>query len=61
LLNAGTKAHVVRCLYDMLGIRGLSLVMLGKRRPLTIEDIRDSAAEEEFFQKCKHISNDCSK
>ncbi|KAJ2104164.1 hypothetical protein GGI09_000268 [Coemansia sp. S100] len=61
LLSAKTKAHVIRCLRDMFGIRGFDLIMLGKRRPFTIEDIRDPTAEEDLCRKCKLICNDRTK
>ncbi|KAJ2061011.1 Canalicular multispecific organic anion transporter 1 [Coemansia sp. S146] len=51
LLSAGTKAHVICSLHEMFGIQGFALVMLGKQRPFTIDDLRDPAAEEDFCQK----------
>ncbi|KAJ2749315.1 Canalicular multispecific organic anion transporter 1, partial [Coemansia pectinata] len=61
LLSAGTKAHAIRCLHDMFGIRGFALVMLGKRRPFTIEDLRDPTADEDFCRKCRLICHDRTK
>ncbi|KAJ2462050.1 hypothetical protein GGI03_004729, partial [Coemansia sp. RSA 2337] len=61
LLSAETKAHVIRCLRDMFGIRGFDLIMLGKRRQFTVEDIRDPTAEKDFSRKCKLICNDRTK
>ncbi|KAJ2024888.1 hypothetical protein GGI06_000803 [Coemansia sp. S85] len=45
----------------MFGVRGFALVMLGKRRPFAVEDIRDPAEEEEFYQKSKRLCDDRSK
>ncbi|KAJ2580086.1 hypothetical protein GGH95_002775 [Coemansia sp. RSA 1836] len=53
LLSSETKAIAMRCLYDMFEIRGIALVMQGKRRPLTVEDIRDPVLEDEFCLECK--------
>ncbi|KAJ2699428.1 hypothetical protein H4218_002659 [Coemansia sp. IMI 209128] len=61
LLDDGAKAHAKRGLYDMFGVRGFALVMLGKRRPFAVEDIRDPAEEEEFYQKSKRLCDDRSK
>ncbi|KAJ2872192.1 hypothetical protein GGH93_004235, partial [Coemansia aciculifera] len=58
LLDAGKKALVMRLMYDFLNIRGVALIMQGKRRPFTVEDIRDSAAEDEFCRQCKSICDD---
>ncbi|KAJ2506389.1 hypothetical protein IWW47_001603 [Coemansia sp. RSA 2052] len=58
LTEAGTKAFAMRCLYDMFEIRGVALVMQGKRRPFTVEDIRDPALEDEFHRKRKTICDD---
>ncbi|KAJ2337217.1 hypothetical protein GGH92_007571, partial [Coemansia sp. RSA 2673] len=48
LLEAETKALIVRLAYDFLNIRGAALILQGKQRPFTVEDIRDSAAEDEL-------------
>ncbi|KAJ2097562.1 hypothetical protein GGI09_003764, partial [Coemansia sp. S100] len=61
LLRAETKAHAIRCLRDMFGIRGFDLIMLGKRRQFTVEDIRDPTAEEDLCRKCKLVCNDRAK
>ncbi|KAJ2061683.1 hypothetical protein GGI17_002947 [Coemansia sp. S146] len=58
LLDAETKALIVRSVYDLLNIRGVALIIQGKRRPFTVEDIRDSAAENEFCRQCKSICGD---
>ncbi|KAJ2333064.1 Canalicular multispecific organic anion transporter 1, partial [Coemansia sp. RSA 2681] len=42
----------------MFEIRGIALVMQGKRRPFTVEDIRDPALEDEFHRKRKTICDD---
>ncbi|KAJ2056381.1 hypothetical protein GGI17_006212 [Coemansia sp. S146] len=60
-LGSGTKAHVIHLLYEIFHIRGFALVMLGRRRPFTVEDIRDLASEEELCRKCEAISNDRTK
>ncbi|KAJ2884075.1 hypothetical protein H4R27_002336 [Coemansia aciculifera] len=57
-LDPGKKALIVRLVYDFLNIRGVALIMQGKRRPFTVEDIRDSAAEDEFCRQCKSICDD---
>ncbi|KAJ2057259.1 hypothetical protein GGI17_005754, partial [Coemansia sp. S146] len=58
LLDAGTKALIVRLVYDFFNIQGVTLILQGKRRPFTFEDIRDSAAEDEFCRQCKYICDD---
>ncbi|KAJ2242761.1 hypothetical protein GGI13_006845, partial [Coemansia sp. RSA 455] len=58
LLDAGTKALVVRFAYDFLNIQGAALILQGKQHPFTVEDIRDPVAEDEFCKQCKSICND---
>ncbi|KAJ2063399.1 Canalicular multispecific organic anion transporter 1 [Coemansia sp. S146] len=43
LLDVGIKTLALRCLYEMFEVRGFALVVLGKRRTFTVEDIRDPA------------------
>ncbi|KAJ2337283.1 hypothetical protein GGI00_000341, partial [Coemansia sp. RSA 2681] len=61
LFDIWAKALVKHGLYDMFGLRGFALVVLGKQRAFTLEDIRDPAAEDEFCQKCKLVCNDRTK
>ncbi|KAJ2095603.1 hypothetical protein GGI09_004784, partial [Coemansia sp. S100] len=58
LLDAGTKALVVRFAYNFLNIQGAVLILQGKKRPFTVEDIRDPVAEDEFCKQCRSICND---
>ncbi|KAJ2755176.1 hypothetical protein GGI19_001842 [Coemansia pectinata] len=58
LLDVGIKTFALRCLYEMFEVRGFALVVLGKRRAFTVEDIRDPALEDELLRKSKLIYDD---
>ncbi|KAJ2348621.1 hypothetical protein GGH91_001273 [Coemansia sp. RSA 2671] len=48
LLDARVKALALGCLYDMLELRGFALVMLGKQRPFTLDDICSPMPEDKL-------------